>query len=500
MRLSLCLLATHLLSSVVRTITFDFRVAPALKPDFLINYVNGMQKDLLLFRSDVSKTVDLISNDANVVVLKTKLSEIIAPLQQSVQGFETQEKLLFTAISDATGITSSTEVTYIAVQGVVMSLALLVGWAATSGVEVGTESPYEVGSTSYDIKKAEEFYNARPALVFSRLSRLAALTSAFNFKLFLDWKTGNLEKNEKERAKEALVLSTKLGPTFIKLGQALSIRTDLIPEAYALELRQLQDAVPPFNSDIAKRIIKDELGVDDLNQGELLPFAWFCLIHDARYLLTLFPNPNPTPHTVFRTITSRPIASASIGQVYKGTLLDGREVAVKVQRPQILGEIALDLYLMRLLTPLQVKVSNWINKRKTSPEDIQVALSLVDEWGRGFVAEVDYRTEARNTKDFTAAMQRRALDAVVAPAVVDNMSGMRVITTEWMDGTRLDRDASPDVPRLCGVAVNAYLTMLLDTGVLHCKYLIPNTLTHMHLVCTDTSFISHVVFRRPPSR
>jgi predicted unusual protein kinase regulating ubiquinone biosynthesis (AarF/ABC1/UbiB family) len=78
------------------------------------------------------------------------------------------------------------------------------------------------------------------------------------------------------------------------------------------------------------------------------------------------------------------VASASIGQVYRGTLLDGRDVAVKVQRPSVLADIALDLYILRLLTPLQVRVSNAINKIPTDQGDIDVALQLVDEWGRGF--------------------------------------------------------------------------------------------------------------------
>lgn len=130
---------------------------------------------------------------------------------------------------------------------------------------------------------------------------------------------------------------------------ALSIRTDLIPESYALELRQLQDAVPPFDNDEAKEIIRKELGVSSLNE-------------------------------VFKTISPQAIASASIGQVYKATLLNGKEVAIKVQRPNILSEIALDLYLLRLLTPLQVRISNAVNKVKTTQDDIDLALALVDEW------------------------------------------------------------------------------------------------------------------------
>jgi len=290
---------------------------------------------------------------------------------------------------------------------------------------------------SYSVQKADMFYGSRPLYIFRRLARLANITSAFNIKLLIDWKTGNLEKNSKERAKEALNLSTQLGPTFIKLGQALSIRTDLIPEAYALELRKLQDAVPPFNNDEAKDILRESLGVSNLNE-------------------------------VFKTISSDAIASASIGQVYKGQLLDGKEVAIKIQRPNILSDIALDLYILRLLSPLQVRISNAVNKIKTTPEDIQLALDLVDEWGRGFIQEVDYRLEATNTQNFIEAMERRGLVSVTAPAVVENLSSSRVIVTEWIDGTRLDKANTPDVPRLCSVAINAYLTMLLDTGVLHC--------------------------------
>ena len=84
------------------------------------------------------------------------------------------------------------------------------------------------------------------------------------------------------------------------------------------------------------------------------------------------------------------------------------------------------------------------------------------------MAETDYQYEAANTDAFSAAMERRGLGAVTAPKVVPELSSRRVLVTEWVDGTRLDLDASPDVPRLCGVAINAYLTMLLDTGVLHC--------------------------------
>ena len=85
------------------------------------------------------------------------------------------------------------------------------------------------------------------------------------------------------------------------------------------------------------------------------------------------------------------------------TLGEVRDVAVKVRRPGVLADIALDLYVLRLLTPLQVRISNAVNKVKTEQEDIDTALALVDEWGRGFVNEVDYVAEATNTQEFSEA-------------------------------------------------------------------------------------------------
>ena len=116
-----------------------------------------------------------------------------------------------------------------------------------------SEAPFEPGTNTYSPELASEFYSKRPGMVIKRILRLSTLTFGFNTGILFDWLVlGKLFKdeeytalrnNEPLRAKEALVLCEQLGPTFIKLGQAVSIRTDLIPELYALELRQLQDAV-----------------------------------------------------------------------------------------------------------------------------------------------------------------------------------------------------------------------------------------------------------------
>lgn len=353
---------------------------------------------------------------------------------------------------------------YVASLGLVSGIAAFTTFINTP--DDYAQAPYPAGSTTYDPNAASDFYASRPFMVLKRILRLSVLTGAFNIGLLYDWlilgklfkdeEYTILKRNEPRRAKEALLLCTKLGPTFIKLGQALSIRTDIVPEAYALELRQLQDAVPPFDDEVARSVLKRELGVSDIG-------------------------------TIFEYLSESPVASASIGQVYRGTLrtttttassttaADGgsttttqttRDVAVKVQRPGILGEIALDLHVLRLLTPIQTTLQNAINGRKTDTSDIEQGIALVDEWGRGFVAETDYRLEATNTIKFEAAMRSRKLDAVCAPNVIENLVRDKVLVTEWVTGTRLDKDASTDVPRLCGVAINAYLTMLLDTGVL----------------------------------
>lgn len=138
------------------------------------------------------------------------------------------------------------------------------------------EAPYAPGTMTYDPMVAADFYNQRPLLVVKRILRLALLTGAFNAGVIFDWLVlGKLFKDEDytalkraepRRAKSALRLCERLGPTFIKLGQALSIRTDLIPQAYALELRQLQDAVPPFESEQAFDVMREQLGIDDLSK------------------------------------------------------------------------------------------------------------------------------------------------------------------------------------------------------------------------------------------
>jgi predicted unusual protein kinase regulating ubiquinone biosynthesis (AarF/ABC1/UbiB family) len=307
------------------------------------------------------------------------------------------------------------------------------------------QEPYPRGN--YDPQLARQFYSRRPLLVLRRSLQLLRLSFGFILSLLLDKYVFRDEtKNEAARARELLSLVQKIGPTAIKVGQALSVRSDLIPRAYAEALSELQDKVPPFSSVQAREVLRRELGEEK--------YGWLKDID-----------------------LDSPVASASIGQVYRGFADvpveverdgDGRrsrnekrrvEVAVKVQRPNVLAEIALDLFIVREFAPYYQKITK-------SATDLQ---ALANEWGRGFIAELTYEKEAENTKKFNREMKEKGLNAVTAPVVIDELSTNQILTTEWIRGKRLDQSDEDDVARLCGVALNAYLVMLLETGTLHCE-------------------------------
>ena len=232
---------------------------------------------------------------------------------------------------------------------------------------------------------------------------------------------------EAQRADELTTILTRTGPTFIKVGQSLSIRTDLLRPAYIVGLTKLQDKVPPFPTAIARKIIEEELG-------------------------------KPV-EAVFDGIeaTAQVVAAASLGQVFRAKLRsDGSDVAVKIQRPAILENVALDMHLLReVFVPL---------KRLFQLNTDLVG--LIDEWGTGFVDELNYYKEANNADEFMVSIANTPLrDAVFAPAVIRSVSTGRVLTTRWVDGEKLDTCTSDDVTTLCSVAMNTYLTMMLEKGM-----------------------------------
>lgn len=294
------------------------------------------------------------------------------------------------------------------------------------------KEPYPRGQ--YDPIAAQLYYPQQaPLIVLQRLLQLFRLSNGFLWNVliwdkYIQPNNTKSPKIQQQRANELLSIVQQLGPTAIKIGQALSVRPDLIASEYAQALATLQDAVPPFPD---------------------APTAW------EQY------TRNAMPPAVQVNFDAPPMASASIGQVYQGVLQQENTnvvVAIKLQRPNVLAEIALDLYIVQnILLPLYETVNANSNLQP-----------LIQEWGRGFIAELDYRQEAKTTMQFNKAMQERQLDNVLmAPNVV--WYSEQVLITEWVFGKRLDLIEDPSlVPRYCSVALNAYLIMLLELQQLHC--------------------------------
>ena len=168
----------------------------------------------------------------------------------------------------------------------------------------------------YNPQSMADYYRFRPWLGLFRSLKIILYFGIFITQLILDKWFNQEEKNKQKRAEKLRKILTKLGPTFIKVGQALSTRPDLIRKDFLEELIKLQDQLPPFDNDTALAIIERELDLE-INQA-------------------------------YKEFSAYPIAAASLGQVYKAVLHTGEEVAVKVQRPNLLPVISLDLYLMRL--------------------------------------------------------------------------------------------------------------------------------------------------------
>lgn len=165
----------------------------------------------------------------------------------------------------------------------------------------------------------QKFFAKRPGAVIQRITQVLTVGGGFLIQSTLDSALGRLKRNpdlEIQRAAELRDTITTLGPFFIKIGQALSIRPDVLSPRSMVELQKLCDKVPSYDSKIAFATIEKELG--------------------------------KTIDQLFSTITPEPVAAASLGQVYKATLrATGETVAVKVQRPNVLETVSLDLYLAR---------------------------------------------------------------------------------------------------------------------------------------------------------
>ncbi|MEP7340488.1 MAG: AarF/ABC1/UbiB kinase family protein [Acidobacteriota bacterium] len=222
----------------------------------------------------------------------------------------------------------------------------------------------------------------------------------------------------------------KLGPTFIKIGQSVSTRADLLPLAYIKELSKLQDNVPSFDHEVAMAIIERELG-------------------------------KPLEE-LFAEIDGAPIAAASLGQVYRARLHSGEEVAVKVQRPDLADVINFDLAVLRSIAQFMMRFPQVI--RGIDWEGI------LGEFATVIFEEMDYVQEGHNAETFRANF--RKWREVYVPTIYWSHSSTRVLTMEFIGGSKvLDlqtlRERGIQPPDVIKLIARTYLKQLLEDGYFH---------------------------------
>ncbi len=225
-------------------------------------------------------------------------------------------------------------------------------------------------------------------------------------------------------ARELRLACEELGPTFIKLGQMLSTRGDLLPREYREELAKLQDSVPPIDAEVIIAEIESELGA--------------------------------SPFQLFAAFDAEPIACASIGQVHRAQLSDGRDVVVKVRKPGIRALIDCDLDILQ--------------KIATSAEKLFPDLAgydadgLVDEFGEMLRAELDYTREARNIAVFQRIFKHER--ALQLPEVIEEYSTAHVLTLTYVEGTKIT-DTPVLTPKRRDAVAERIARFILEPAFIH---------------------------------
>ncbi len=281
----------------------------------------------------------------------------------------------------------------------------------------------------YDPNAIAQQYNRQPVKVVGRFLSIFIPFALFYLNVRWDRFRGKTIANQWKRAIQLREILTKLGPAYIKVGQALSTRPDLVPPIYLEELAKLQDQLPPFPNEMAFRFIEEELG--------------------------------DRPENIYAELSPDPIAAASLGQVYKGKLKSGETVAVKVQRPDLQKRITLDLYLLRFLAERAQSLLTWIRS------DL---VAIMDEFAQRIFEEMDYLHEAHNALAFDRLYGH--LKGIYVPKIYLEYTHTRVLTMEWVTGTKLTNIESLqrqgiDASELVEIGVQCSLRQLLEHGFFH---------------------------------
>jgi len=313
----------------------------------------------------------------------------------------------------------------------------------------------------YDVEKIVTYWSKRPTEVIKRTAEILSIIIPYFHKViiweyFIRRKIRDHPGLQKKYAVELRNILTKLGPCFIKFGQAMSIRPDLLPSSFLFELQKLCDSVPSFPTQEAIEVIEAELGSG----------ASQILFED------------------FNSATA-PIAAASLGQVYKLKLKSQAKnvekvsdswwcrcskhcqleensfVAVKVQRPDMIKFVLRDLYIMRKFAQIAEKFRTTFTYNR--PYDVQ----LLDTFAGASLKELDYINEASNQEEFRKEFLHRMGAKVYIPAVYAQHTTRKVLVTEWVEGIQLAKSDANVINRLTSVGVECFLAQLLDTGRFH---------------------------------
>ena len=264
----------------------------------------------------------------------------------------------------------------------------------------------------------------------------------------------SMRKREKGRAAEILGVFAKhnfyangftpvemrttledLGPTYVKIGQIMSSRVDLLPESYCKELEKLRQNVKELDPEVARAVIEQETGrkIDD----------------------------------IFLEFRDKPLGSASIGQVHYGILKDGTQVVTKVQRPLIADMMRKDFVLLKKLA----RLVNIVNEGNDDEDETVDLLSVISEMEKVTEEELDFRVEAENTRFFKAHCIEDE-NVITCPTVIDDLTTERIFTMTFVDGYSISKkdklvEEGYDPVAIGRVIVENYVHQVLDVGTFH---------------------------------